>query len=153
MSRSCPLSHPQQPTETIVVSAAVLQRADERLLVTRRLKGTHLEGLWEFPGGKCEPGETHEAALHREIQEELGVDVTIHGRLLSTRHQYDTRCVELHFFDCRSTGEPQPRLGQEIRWVTRAELAHLAFPAADEELIALLTQSTSSSSRSTPASF
>lgn len=134
------MSHTPLPVETIIVSAAVVQRADGRLLVTRRLKGTHLEGLWEFPGGKCEPGETHEAALHREIQEELGVDVTIRARLLSTRHRYDTRCIELHFFDCTSTGDPQPRLGQEIRWVTRAELAQLEFPAADGELIVLLTR-------------
>jgi mutator protein MutT len=138
------LSRTPPPSDTITVSAAVAERADGRLLVTRRLAGTHLAGLWEFPGGKCEPGETHEACLHREIREELGVDVTIRGLLLSTRHQYETRGVELHFFACVLADEPHPLLGQEIRWVTRAELAQLEFPEADAELIARLSASASS---------
>jgi mutator protein MutT len=134
------LSHSAPPpTDTIIVTAAVIERADGRLLVTRRLAGTHLEGLWEFPGGKSEPGETHEACLRREIREELGVEIAIRAHLLSTTHQYATRAVELHFFACAAEGEPQPLLGQEIRWVTRDELAELQFPAADAELIALLS--------------
>jgi 8-oxo-dGTP diphosphatase len=123
--------------DRIVVSAAVVRR-DDRYLVTRRLKGTHLEGLWEFPGGKCEPSETHEDCLRREIHEELGTDVVIHRLLLSARHAYGTREVELHFFACDLTGEPHPRLGQEIQWVPRAGLDRLEFPAADAELIELL---------------
>lgn len=142
------MSHTPPLADPIVVSAAVVQRPDGRVLVTRRLKGTHLEGLWEFPGGKAEPGETLEAALHRELQEELGVAVTIRGLLLSTTHAYDTRTVALHFFDCLALGEPEARLGQEVRWVTREELAGLHFPPADAELIALLTQTPSPSSAS-----
>jgi 8-oxo-dGTP diphosphatase len=134
------------PLTRIIVAAAVVRRGDT-YLVTRRLKGTHLEGLWEFPGGKCEPGEALEACLHREIVEELGVEVTIKHLLLSTRHTYDTREdtreIELHFFACDLSdlaGEPHPRIGQEIRWVPRTELRQLAFPPADAELIQLLSE-------------
>ena len=123
----------------IVVTAAVIKR-DGRYLVTRRIKGQHLAGMWEFPGGKREPGETLEASLIREIQEELGADAVVREVLLTARHDYDTRSVELHFFACDLTSEPQPRLGQEIRWVTPAELATLEFPPADAELIELLKQ-------------
>ena len=119
------------------MTAAVVRRGDS-YLVTRRLKGTHLEGLWEFPGGKCEPAETHDACLRREIDEELGADVVIRHRLLSVRHAYDTREVELHFFACDLVGEPQPRLGQEVKWVARADLDQLEFPPADAELIEML---------------
>jgi 8-oxo-dGTP diphosphatase len=121
----------------VVVSAAVVARG-ARYLVTRRLRGTHLEGFWEFPGGKCEPGETDVVCLQREILEELGCGVTIREKLLSVAHDYSDRTVELHFFRCDLTGEPQPLLGQEIRWVPPTELRSLEFPPADEELIRLL---------------
>ena len=124
-------------TARIVVTAAVIKR-DGCYLVTRRIKGTHLAGMWEFPGGKREPGETLEASLVREIEEELGASSVVRDLLLSARHDYETREVELHFFACDLTSEPQPRLGQEIRWVTPAELGTLEFPPADAELIELL---------------
>jgi 8-oxo-dGTP diphosphatase len=124
----------------IVVTAAVVRRG-EAYLVTRRLKGTHLEGLWEFPGGKCEPGEALEECLRREIVEELGVHADIKHLLLSTQHTYDSRHIELHFFACDLDADPHPRLGQEIRWAPRSELPHLAFPPADAELIQLLSKS------------
>jgi mutator protein MutT len=122
------------PAELVVVSAAVVSRG-ETVLVTRRLEGTHLAGLWEFPGGKCETGESHEACLRREMREELGVGVQVGRRLLSTRHDYGARVVELHFFDCAIEGEIQALLGQQVRWVRRRDLHTLAFPAADAELI------------------
>jgi mutator protein MutT len=124
---------------TIVVTAAVVER-DGRVLVTRRLKDTHLEGYWEFPGGKCDPGETLEACLRRELQEELAVDAVIGDEILSTSHAYPERRVELHFFAVTLRGEPVPQLGQEMQWVRRAQLASMTFPPADNELIALLTQ-------------
>jgi 8-oxo-dGTP diphosphatase len=126
------------PLPHIIVAAAVVRRGDAYLL-TRRLKGTHLEGLWEFPGGKCEPGEALDACLRREIVEELGVHAHVRHLLLSTRHTYDTRHIELHFFACDLDAEPHPRLGQEIRWTPRTELRQLDFPPADAELIEMLS--------------
>jgi 8-oxo-dGTP diphosphatase len=122
---------------SIVVAAAVIEREDTFLL-TRRLKGTHLEGTWEFPGGKCEPEETPEACLVREIREELAVEVVLGALILVTRHAYPERTVELHFFHADVSGEPAPQLGQQMRWVPRAELGTLEFPEADEQLIRLL---------------
>jgi mutator protein MutT len=125
------------PARAIDVVAAIVEQ-EGRLLVTRRLHGTHLAGLWEFPGGKCEPGETHEACLMREMTEELGVQTVVGIELLRTEHAYPERTVRLHFFECRIVGVPQPLLGQEIRWVARDQLRSLEFPAADAELIARL---------------
>ena len=125
------------PETTVVVAAAVVQRG-ESYLVTRRLRGTHLEGMWEFPGGKCEAGETHAACLRREILEELGCVAEVGEKLLTVVHDYGDRSVELHFFRCEMPGDPAPLLGQEIRWVNRAELRGLDFPPADADLIRLL---------------
>jgi 8-oxo-dGTP diphosphatase len=121
----------------IVVTAAVIER-DDAFLVTRRMKGVHLEGCWEFPGGKCEPGEPQVACLEREIREELGTDVRVGREVLSVEHAYPERVVELHFFECELGGEPRPLLGQEMKWVRREELGGLEFPPADTELIELL---------------
>lgn len=121
----------------VVVSAAVIER-DGRYLVTRRLAGTHLEGYWEFPGGKCSRNETIPSCLAREIHEELGCAVDIGAKLFCVSHSYPDRTIELHFYRCTALGEPKPMLGQEIRWVAPAELKSLSFPPADEELIQLL---------------
>jgi len=122
----------------LVVLAAVIER-DGRFLVAQRLKGTHLEGLWEFPGGKCAKGETHEACLARELREELAVESTIGDELLVTEHAYPERTIRLHFRRCDIVGEPIPLLGQQLLWVDRQTLRTLPFPAADNDLIALLT--------------
>jgi len=124
---------------TIVVAAAVIER-DDRFLVTRRQKGVHLEGHWEFPGGKCDAGETLDACLARELWEELKVAAEAGIELYATTHTYVDRQVELHFLRCDISGEPLPQQGQEMRWVTRAELAGLQFPPADAELIEILSR-------------
>jgi 8-oxo-dGTP diphosphatase len=121
----------------IVVTAAVIER-DGRFLMTRRVAGTHLAGRWEFPGGKCEPGETHAAALARELDEELGVAAEIGALVVSIAHAYAERRVELHFYEAHLRGEPRPQLGQEMRWVPRGELRSLDLPEADAALIDLL---------------
>jgi mutator protein MutT len=126
---------------TIVVAAAVVER-DGCFLVTRRLEGTHLAGSWEFPGGKCEPGESDEECLARELEEELGVEARIGDRLFAVRHAYEHRVVDLRFYACEIEGEPLPLLGQQMRWVPRDELASLELPPADAELIELLTNRT-----------
>jgi 8-oxo-dGTP diphosphatase len=125
-------------TGTLHVVAAVIER-DGCFLVTRRQAGVHLAGLWEFPGGKVAPGESHEDALRREMLEELNTDVAVRSVVTTAAHAYDDRHVTLHFYECELTGTPRPLLGQEMRWVPRSELRGLGFPPADEELIALLT--------------
>jgi mutator protein MutT len=125
---------------TVVVTAAVIER-DGEYLVTRRQRGVHLEGYWEFPGGKCDPGESLDECLRRELVEELGVDAEIGAELLAVTHAYPDRRVELHFIACTLIGTPSPLLGQEMRWVARAELRSLQFPPADEQLIRMLTDS------------
>jgi 8-oxo-dGTP diphosphatase len=124
----------------IVVTAAVIER-DDAFLVTRRQQGTHLEGYWEFPGGKCDHEETLTACLEREIVEELDTHVVVGREIFSIAHEYPERVVELHFFECALAGEPRPVLGQEMRWTKRAELGTLRFPPADGELIVRLTSS------------
>ena len=122
----------------MIVVAAVIEQHDAFLL-TRRPDGVHLAGLWEFPGGKIDPAETHADALRREMREELDTDVEIGELVFDVRHAYPDRSVTLYFYRCALKGEPRPLLGQEMRWVPRAELASLGFPPADEELIRLLT--------------
>ena len=122
---------------TILVAAAVIEDHG-RYFVTRRQHGVHLEGYWEFPGGKCEEGESLEACLRRELKEELGAEVTIGAEVFTVTHTYPDRDVELHFLACAFLNAPMPLLGQEMRWVERADLRTLDFPPADEELIARL---------------
>ena len=88
---------------TIVVTAAVIDR-DGRFLVTRRQQGVHLEGYWEFPGGKCDAGESLEACLARELREELDVEARVGEEVFVTTHAYPERSVELHFFTCDQIG-------------------------------------------------
>ena len=122
----------------LVVAAAVIER-DGRFLVTRRPQGAHLEGLWEFPGGKCDAGESLADCLRRELIEELNTDAVVGDEIFAITHDYPERSVTLHFFACSLTRDPQPLLGQQMRWVARDKLGSLKFPPADDELIALLT--------------
>jgi len=121
----------------ISVVAAVI-RHDGRFLVTLRRQGSHLAGCWEFPGGKIAPAETHEAALRREMREELDADVTVHELILATTHAYPDRAVDLFFYRCTLIGQPRPLLGQDMRWVAASELDQLPFPPADADLIRVL---------------
>ena len=123
----------------VVVVAAVIEQ-NGKYLVARRLRGTHLAGFWEFPGGKVHEGESHEEALAREISEELDTAVVHLRKIFDTAHSYADRVVELHFYRAELTGTPQPMLGQELRWIAREEFETLNFPPADAELIAGLIQ-------------
>lgn len=120
--------------DRIVVVAAVIER-NGRFLVTRRLDGTHLAGCWEFPGGKVHEGETDEAALEREILEELNTGIANLREIFRAAHTYPERTVELHFFRGELTRDPEPVLGQALRWIARDEFNALEFPPADAELI------------------
>ncbi len=121
----------------IDVVAAVVERGG-RLLVTRRQRGVHLEGFWEFPGGKVGPGETQPEALERELREELGVETDVGDIVFETAHDYPDRTVRLFCYRCHVRGTPQPLLGQEIQWVLRAELSALPFLPADTALVRML---------------
>ena len=127
---------------TVVVVAAVVEHA-HRFLVTRRPPGVHLAGLWEFPGGKIDPDESHMSALKREIREELGVEIEVGGLVYETTHTYPDRTVALYFYECALLGAPVPQLGQDMQWVARADLPSLGFPPADDELITRLARSES----------
>jgi mutator protein MutT len=121
----------------IVVVAAVIER-DGAFLLTLRPDGTHLAGHWEFPGGKVHESETHAEALRRELFEELDIVADVGEVVYAVTHAYPEKVVELHFYRCGFLGEAKPMMGQEMRWVPRAELGALPFPDADEHLIRLL---------------
>jgi len=126
--------------QSIRVVAAIIRR-DGKLLITRRPDNVHLAGLWEFPGGKVEADESLEKDLVREIAEEVGVEITVLGEYFQVRHDYPSRSVHLHFFDCVITaGEPQPVHVADVRWVLPEELDNFSFPEADRELIARLQE-------------
>lgn len=122
----------------IDVAAALVFR-DGKLLITQRYAEAHLGGLWEFPGGKREAGETFEACLERELREELGIEAEV-GRLLeSLDHQYKDRAVHLRFFHCRWLRHEPRALGcADFAWIGREELKRYEFPAADARLIEML---------------
>ena len=125
----------------IVVVAAVIE-SNHRFFLTRRQPGVHLAGMWEFPGGKIDEHESHASALKRELREELGVDADVGDLVFETTHAYPDRTIALYFYRCTLAGQPQPLLGQEMRWVRRDELRSLGFPPADTELIEKLTAET-----------
>ena len=118
--------------------AAVIER-DGRYLITRRLEGTHLAGLWEFPGGKISSAERPEAALRRELKEELGVDATVGDLVEAVTWTYPDKTVRILFFSCALAGEPRPQEGQEMRWAEGSALSTYAFPEADHQLVERLS--------------
>jgi 8-oxo-dGTP diphosphatase len=118
------------------LAAALIRDSAGRYLITQRRRGSHLEGLWEFPGGKLEAGESPVRALRRELTEELGATFEV-GKLVETvRWEYPDRTVILHFYDCRvESGVIEPREGQAMLWVEPERLRGYAFPPADRTLI------------------
>lgn len=119
---------------TTEVAAAVIE-ADGRYLITRRVRG-HLEGFWEFPGGKVRPGETLPECLRREVREELGIEVSVGEKLETVTWRYSNRTLVLHFFRCGlAGGEIAPQEGQAFAWVAPEELERYQFPPADASLI------------------
>jgi 8-oxo-dGTP diphosphatase len=123
-----------------VVAALIPDPADDRrFLVQQRLPGKSRANLWEFPGGKVEPGESDEAALIRECREELGVELQIGRRLWGTTHAYSDLTVTLELFSARlGQGTPQPLGAQAIRYCTFAQMRALPFCEADLPLLEAL---------------
>ncbi|MDE3019570.1 MAG: (deoxy)nucleoside triphosphate pyrophosphohydrolase [Nitrospirota bacterium] len=124
----------------VVQVAAGLIVQDGRYLIARRKAHVHLGGLWEFPGGKREAGESLEECLRRELREELGIEITPPIRFRVFRHTYPEQSVELHFFRCAiHAGQARALDCEELRWVAPEELARFEFPAADRSLLEELT--------------
>ena len=120
---------------SIEVAAALIFDSD-RLLIAQRPLGVHLAGLWEFPGGKREFGETYEACLLREIREELGCEVLVGPMLHESEHAYPEKSVRIRFFQCRVvSGMPEPLECAALRWVSPDSLGQFQFPEADQALI------------------
>ena len=125
----------------LLVSACALVDADGRVLICERPAGKSLAGLWEFPGGKVEPGETPEETLVRELQEELGIvtRVACLAPLTFASHSYETFHLLMPLFVCRRfEGVAQPLEGQRIKWVRPKALRDYPMPPADEPLIPYL---------------
>lgn len=119
----------------IAVAAGLLFR-EGKLLITQRPAGGHLAGLWEFPGGKCEPGETLPECLQRELHEELGVVVNVRECVESLEHAYPEKTIQLSFYRCALVmGEPEGREGQAVKWIGSEELDNICFPEADARLL------------------
>jgi mutator protein MutT len=119
----------------IDVAAGLVFRAGQ-LLITQRRPGDHLGGLWEFPGGKVELGETFQHCLIRELREELGIEVAVGNQIEEITHAYPEKTVRLRFFHCTLTsGEPAPIHCHNLAWVTPKTISHFVFPAADEQLL------------------
>ena len=116
--------------------AAGLVFKDEKLLITKRLKNIHLGGMWEFPGGKLELGESYEICLKREMFEELGVKVNVSYEFEEVLHQYSEMTVLIKFFICSlSSGTPKAIQCSEFQWINRRDLTRYNFPAADIKVI------------------
>lgn len=127
--------------KTVLVSAVALIDPDGRVLLAERPEGKSMAGLWEFPGGKVEPGETPEVALIRELHEELGIETweSCLAPLTFASHSYDSFHLLMPLFVCRKwQGIVHPREGQRLAWVRAADLSSYPMPPADLPLIPIL---------------
>ncbi len=140
-----PIRAPRRTLPHYDVTAGVIE-ADGRVLIAQRPLQGMLGGLWEFPGGKVEPGESLEECLQRELREELGIEVEVGEPLLTLRHTYTHMRITLHVFRCRiRSGTPQPIGCADMRWVPIAELDRYPFPRTDQQIVEWLRQEGSSS--------
>jgi mutator protein MutT len=118
------------------IGVAVIWDRAGKILIDRRKIGGTMGGLWEFPGGKIEPGETVEQCLVREIWEELAIEITVGDHLISIDHTYPTFDLTLFVYHCQHiSGVPQPIESEEIRWVNVDDLGKYQYPAANHQII------------------
>ena len=133
-STSPPLIHKR-------IGVAVIQDRQGKILIDRRRQSGEMGGLWEFPGGKIEPGETIEECIQREIKEELDIQIRVGDRLTTITHTYETFNVTLYVHDCQYiSGTPQTLECDEINWVEPAQMDRYQFPQANLQIIQLLQQ-------------
>ena len=131
---SSPIKHKQ-------IGVAVIQNNEGKILIDRRKANGEMGGLWEFPGGKIEAGETIEECIEREVREELAIGIAVGDRLTTITHDYKTFKVTLYVHLCQHlNGEPQPIECQEIHWVDPSLMNQYQFPEANLEIINLLQQ-------------
>lgn len=137
------MSETAPPIPHKFVGVAIVWNNQGLILIDRRRPEGLLGGLWEFPGGKIEPGETVEECIKREIQEELGIEIQVGKHLISIDHTYTHLRVTLTVHHCyHLTGYPMPIECDEVRWVTLDELDQYPFPKANQKIIAALRQNT-----------
>jgi 8-oxo-dGTP diphosphatase len=130
-----------KPKPVVLVVAVALVDADGRVLLTQRPPGKKLAGMWEFPGGKVEANETPEAALLRELREELGLDISAAclAPFTFASHSYDDFHLLMPLYAARNwKGIPEPREGQELAWVRPNRMSDYPMPPADIPLVAAL---------------
>ncbi|WGV25087.1 8-oxo-dGTP diphosphatase MutT [Halotia branconii] len=124
-----------------IIGVGVIWNEREQILIDRRRQEGAMGGLWEFPGGKIEPGETVEECIQREIYEELGIGIEVKDHLITIDHTYTHLRVTLTVHHCRLlSGIPQPLECDEIRWVSLDDLEKFTFPQANSQIIAALKQ-------------
>jgi 8-oxo-dGTP diphosphatase len=124
-----------------IIGVGVIWNDQKQILIDRRRQEGTMGGLWEFPGGKIELGETVEECIQREIKEELGIEIEVREHLITIDHTYTHLRVSLTVHHCRYlTGIPQPLECDEIRWVEMDELEQFAFPQANSQIIAALKE-------------
>ena len=121
------------------VGVAVIERENGELLIDRRYETSVLGGLWEFPGGKVEVGETIEQCIHREIMEEVGLSITVGSLLLQIEHEYPHGKVTLHVHLCKYIdGHPKPRSCEELKWIRLIDILDYNFVEADKKIVDIL---------------
>lgn len=133
LEETLPMRKPKKPIPHHDIVAAAIRRDDDgAYLLGKRPPTSMLGGMWEFPGGKVEPGETHAQALARELLEELAIEVRVGGHLASVDHAYSHFRITLHVYACEWTGgQPHPKYHSELKWIAREDFSHYAMPAAD----------------------
>ncbi|MBD2042559.1 A/G-specific adenine glycosylase [Microcoleus sp. FACHB-672] len=141
MQSELPMREVSAPIPHKIIGVAVIWNDERKILIDKRRQTGLLGGLWEFPGGKVEEGETLEACIQREIQEELAIDIEVGEHLITIEHAYTHFRVTLNVYHCRHlSGIPQPLECDEIRWVTLDEIDQYPFPTANVKIIEALRQ-------------